>query len=62
MKIKYSVLLLIVSFLYGMLKQFFPNFPLDDSTFLALVVFIIGLFGLEVEEGLRARGLLDTDK
>lgn len=58
MKVKYSFVLLFVAFAYGMLKQLFPDFPLDDSTFLALVVFVIGLFGVQVEEGFRAQGIL----
>jgi len=38
------------------IQAYVPAFPFDADTILALVVFVLGLFGIQPE--LRARGLM----
>lgn len=47
---------LLVGVVAFVIHSYFPTFPLDDNALLALVLFIVGLFGIHPE--LRNRGLL----
>jgi len=55
---QYSFWVLVVSVLYYVIRYFAPQFPLGEGELLAAVIFILSLFGLEVEKTLRARGFL----
>lgn len=56
----------LVALISALLKQFAPGFPVSDELITAIVVVLLGLFGLEVVKAvfpsqtskLRERGLL----
>ncbi len=47
---------LVAGLLIYIIKVFYPQFPLDQDGILALVIFVLGLFGITPE--LKARGLM----
>jgi len=48
MKLEYSILVLILALVYGVIKQFFPDFPLDETTLLAFIVYVLSKLGVEI--------------
>jgi NADH:ubiquinone oxidoreductase subunit K len=46
---------LVAGILYFVVKFFAPNFPMDQGAILAVIVFVLGFFGVTPE--LRVRGL-----
>lgn len=48
----------LVTFLYTVIKYFKPDFPMTLDQLISVVLFILALFGLQVERQLRARGFL----
>lgn len=47
---------LVAALAYFVLRYFAPNLPLDETAILAVIVFILSLFGVTPE--LRSRGLI----
>ena len=47
---------LVVGLLVYVVKLFLPAFPLSEENILAVVIFVLGLFGITPE--LRSRGLM----
>jgi len=47
---------LVAGFLIFVIRFFAPSFPFDETTLLAVIVFVLGFFGVNPE--LRQRGLL----
>lgn len=48
MKVEYSILVLALALVYGILVKFFPDFPLSQDTLLAFVVYVLLKLGVEV--------------
>lgn len=48
MKIEYSILALALALVYGVIVQFFPDFPIDQGTLLAFVVYVLLKLGVDV--------------
>jgi hypothetical protein len=48
----------LASFLYTVIKFYKPDFPLSLDQLIGVILFILALFGLQVEKQLRARGFL----
>ena len=48
----------VVTVVYVAIKYYKPDFPLTLDQLVAAVIFILALLGLEVEQSLRARGIL----
>ncbi len=48
----------LVTFLYTVIKFFKPDFPITLDQLVGVVIFILAWLGLEIEEALRARGIL----
>lgn len=47
---------MVVGLVVFVIHQFLPNFPMDTAAILAIVLFVLGLFGIKPE--LRARGIM----
>lgn len=47
---------LVAGLLAFVIKQFAPQFPLDEAQILGIIVFVLGMFNIQPE--LKARGLL----
>jgi hypothetical protein len=67
MKLSLSLLTLIIALVYGIIVNFFPDFPIDEGTLLAFVVYVLLKLGVEVVEpviraALVKRGLLGFKK
>jgi hypothetical protein len=55
MKLSLTLLTLAVGLVYGIIIQFFPDFPIDEGTLLAFVIYVLLKLGVEiVEPALRA--------
>lgn len=48
MKIEYGILSLFMALAYGIIVKFFPDFPVDANTLLALLVYVLLKFGVEI--------------
>jgi len=57
MKIEYSILFLALSLVYGIIKQYFPDFPIDQPTLLVFIMYVLLKLGVEVV-GAPIRGFL----
>lgn len=62
MKLSYSLLVLAVGLAYGVIVNYFPDFPISQEVLLAFVVYVLLKLGVEVSEPairafLVARGL-----
>ena len=47
-KIEYALLAVILSAAYGLIKYFWPEFPLSNEVFFALILAILALIGVDV--------------
>ena len=50
MKIKYSLLVLVLALIYGVIVEFFPDFPISQEVLLAFVAYVLVKLGIEVVE------------
>lgn len=50
MKLSLTLVALAVALVYGIIVNFFPDFPIDEGTLLAFVVFVLAQLGVEVVE------------
>ncbi len=50
MKLSLSLLTLALALVYGVIKQYFPDFPLDEKTLLAFVAYVLVKLGVEIVE------------
>lgn len=57
MKIEYSILVLALGLVYGIIKQFAPDFPIDQPTLLVFIVYVLLKLGVEVV-GAPIRGFI----
>ena len=48
MKVEYSILVLALALVYGLIKQFLPDFPLSEDVLLSFVVYVLLKLGVEV--------------
>jgi len=48
MKIEYSILAAVLGAAYLILKNWLPDFPVDEGVLLAFVVYVLGKLGVEV--------------
>lgn len=48
MKVEYSLLALALALVYGVIKQFLPDFPISPDVLLAFVVYVLLKLGVEV--------------
>jgi hypothetical protein len=48
MKLEYSIVLLAVGLLYAILKNFLPDFPVDDAVFQAVALWLLAKLGVEL--------------
>ena len=48
MKIEYSILVLALGLVYGLIVQYFPDFPVSQEVLLAFVVYVLLKLGVEV--------------
>ena len=48
MKLEYSIVLLAVGLLYAILKNFLPDFPIDDVVFQAVILWLLAKLGVEL--------------
>jgi len=48
MKLEYSILVLGLALVYGVVKQFLPDFPLNEPTLLAFLVYVLLKLGVEI--------------
>jgi hypothetical protein len=63
MKIEYSLLVLALALVYGVIVQFFPDFPISEEVLLAFVVWALTRLGVEISApalrgALKRRGWL----
>lgn len=63
MKLEYTLLLLAIGLLYGIIKQFLPDFPIDEPTLIVIVLYVLAKLGVEivgapVRAFLQKRGLI----
>ena len=47
-KLEYSLLAISIALLYGIIKQFLPDFPLSEEVLIALFVYVLAKLGVEV--------------
>lgn len=67
MKIEYTLLVLALALVYGIVKQFLPDFPLDEQTLLTFIVYVLAKLGVEVaappvRNALVKRGFMKAGK
>ena len=55
MKIKYGLLVLVLALVYGVVVEFFPDFPISQDVLLGFVVYVLLKLGVEVVEVPLAR-------
>ena len=48
MKVEYSLISLALAFVYALLLTVLPDFPLDEQTVLALLIYVLAKLGVEV--------------
>jgi len=48
MKLEYSILALALALVYGVVKNFLPDFPIDEQTVMAFVVYVLLKLGVEL--------------
>ena len=48
MKIEYSILVLALALVYGLIKQFLPDFPISLDVLSAFIVYVLLKLGVEV--------------
>ena len=48
MKLEYGLLVLALGLVYGIIKQYFPDFPIDQPTLLAFVLYVLLKLGVEI--------------
>jgi hypothetical protein len=48
MKLEYSLLVLALGLVYGVVKNYFPDFPLDENTVLTFALYVLLKLGVEV--------------
>lgn len=63
MKVEYGLLVLALALVYGLIKQFLPDFPISEEVLLSFVVYVLLKLGVEivnqpVRAFLKKRGLL----
>ena len=58
MKVEYSILALALALVYGILVQFFPDFPLSQDVLLSFVVYVLLKLGVEIGGAPAARKLI----
>lgn len=46
MKVEYTLVLLVISLLFGLLKTYLPDFPISDVAFQAVVLYILVKLGV----------------
>lgn len=49
-KISKTLLLAFLGLIYGVIKVLLPDFPLDEGTFVVIVLYVLALIGVEVVE------------
>ena len=52
------VFLIVATFIYQMLKYYFPNLPFTQQQLQFLMTSLLGLLGIVVSAGLRVQGLI----
>ncbi len=57
MKLTYTLLALGVGLVYGIIKQFAPDFPIDQPTLLVFILYVLLKLGVEVV-GAPIRGFI----
>ena len=50
MKLSLTLIALAVGLVYGIIIQYFPDFPIDEGTLLAFVVYVLARLGVEIVE------------
>ncbi len=48
MKLEYTLISLFIAFVYGLIKQFFPDFPVPPEYLLLFVVYVLAKLGVEI--------------
>ena len=48
MKLEYSLLVLALALVYGIIKQFLPDFPISEDVLLTFVLYVLLKLGVEV--------------
>lgn len=48
MKIQYSLLVLLLALIYGVIRQFLPDFPISEEVLLSFVVYVLLKLGVDV--------------
>lgn len=61
MKLAYVIVAMAASLVFAVIKQFFPDFPVEESVFVEIVVWLLLMLGVEVVGkplAARVRGLI----
>jgi len=48
MKVEYTLLALLLAFVYGVISRFLPDFPISPDVLLGFVVYVLIKLGVEV--------------
>ena len=48
MKLEYSLLALFIALIYGIIKQFFPDFPVPEEYLLLFLAYVLAKLGVEI--------------
>jgi hypothetical protein len=48
MVIEYSLVALVMALVYGLIKNFLPDFPIDSPTFYTFVIYVLVKLGVEI--------------
>lgn len=48
MKIEYTILAAFIALAYAIIRQFFPDFPIDPETLLAFLVYVLLKLGVVI--------------
>lgn len=48
MKIEYGILVLALALVYGLIKQFAPDFPISQDVLLTFILYVLAKLGVEV--------------
>jgi hypothetical protein len=57
MKIEYSLLALALALVYGVIVQFFPDFPISPEVLSAFIVYVLLKLGVEIANAPVRRAL-----